>query len=170
MTFDEWLRISDEQRREVVAKWNSYGGEGDEIVAASAELFRTQLGPNGDVEVRHGVYHGGEWIIGVTVPFVFDKRRIPDSFLSITVRRFTKDLPPEFQVRDAGAEYVWAPERYELFVDRAAEEVRTKLGQPTMDRHEMLNALCGEDFDEFTARCRQWEKEGKIPSYRGHGS
>jgi hypothetical protein len=90
--------------------------------------------------------------------------------LGIAVRHFTKYLPPEFHVRDSRAEYVWAPERYECFVDRAAEEIRTKLGRPAMDRKEMLDALCGDDFEAFTRRCRQWEKDGKIPPYRGRGA
>jgi hypothetical protein len=136
-----------------------------DIVSAAADRFRMQFAPQSDVEVRHGVYHGGDWIIGVTVPMVFDKRSLPETFLGITVRQFTKDLPPEFQVRDPRAEYVWAPERYELFVDRAAAEIREKLGRPDTTRKEMLDALCGEDFDAFTARCRQWENEGKIPSF-----
>ena len=80
VTFEEWLRLSDEQRREVASKWNPYAGEGDDIVAAAAERFRQRFASSSGVEVRHGVYHGGEWIIGVTVPLVFDNRGMPESF------------------------------------------------------------------------------------------
>jgi hypothetical protein len=72
VTFDEWLRLSDDQRREVASKWNPYAGEGEEIVAAAAERFGQRFASDAGVKVRHGVYHGGDWTIGVTVPFVFD--------------------------------------------------------------------------------------------------
>jgi hypothetical protein len=168
VTFEDWRQLSDEERRDVAATWNPYAGEGNEIVAAAAERLRSKL--TGDIEVHHGVYHGGDWIIRVTVPFVFDRRSLPESFLGIRVMHFSLDLPPEFRVRDSRAEYVWAPERYELFVDRAAQEIRGKLGRADMSREEMLDALCGMNFEAHKARCRQGEKDGKIPPFRGLAS
>jgi hypothetical protein len=168
VTFDEWLQLPESERREIAGKWSGYRNEGGDIVKAAAEHLARQFAGEG-VGVDHGVYHCGDWIIAVRAPFVFDNRRVPQFYLGICVRRFGMDLPAEFRIGDPRSEYVWAPERYEAFVDRAADEIRSKLGRPDMSRKDMLDALCGDDFDEFTARCRQWEREGKIPTYRRTG-
>jgi hypothetical protein len=43
VTFEDWLRLSDEQRREVSNKWNPYACEGDEIVAACIRKLVLEL-------------------------------------------------------------------------------------------------------------------------------
>ncbi len=110
--------------------------------------------------------------IYITVPFIFDNRRIPYVFETYRVRRRTfTPLPFEFQIDQENAfwykkAYLWAPERYEKFVDRCRDEIREKLGNPAMTRSEMLSALCGEDFEEYKKRIYAEIEKGKLPPYK----
>lgn len=73
-------------------------------------------------------------------------------------------MPPEFNVQGEG--YVWAHQRYEAFADRAAGEIKAKLGKPDMSREEMLNASSPNgNFEEWKQQCIEWENTGRIPPY-----
>jgi hypothetical protein len=86
-TFAEWLALSDAERRNEASRWNAYAGEGHEIVTEVTEDFRVKYGAIPGVDVTGlGIYHGGDWVIGVTHPFVFDRRLLPTSHLGIGVR------------------------------------------------------------------------------------
>jgi hypothetical protein len=65
-------------------------------------------------------------------------------------------------------EYIWAPERFEKFVERCSDEIRKDLGDPNMSKKEMLDALCFGDFKEHKKKVNQLIKEGKLPSYSGN--
>ena len=160
-TWLEWLALTDPERREIQSRWNAYGGEGHELVSAVAADFKAKYGDLPGVVVNGpGVYHGGDWVIGVTHPFVFDHRTVPDHHLGIQIRRsHSEPLPPEFRGGIRQHEYVWAPAHYEQFVDRAADEIRAMLGRPDMGREEMLSALTGIPFREFEALYQDWKKE-----------
>jgi hypothetical protein len=134
---------------------------------AIADRLRAELrGFEGVTVSEPGVYHCGEWVISVGTPFIFDRRLIPDRYLGVRLLSGPSALPPEFQIRDSDSEYVWAAERYEAFVDRAAEEIRAALRNPNMAREEMLDALVGGDFEEFKCRYEQAVAEGRVPPYR----
>lgn len=112
-------------------------------------------------------------VISVSHPFIFDNRLLPKEFKGIDVRAGVNetDLPIEFQIDDKSPrwytkEYRWAPERYEIFVDRCFDEIREKLGSPNMTRNEMLDALCFGNFEEHKNKCIAREKEGKIPAWK----
>ena len=101
-------------------------------------------------------------VIKVSKPFIFDNREIPDKFEGIKLqKRISGDLPEEFKTDKE--RFIWAPYRYELFVDRCAEEIRNSLGYEVMTREEMLDAVCGGNFDAHVTKVTQWAKEGRIP-------
>lgn len=101
-------------------------------------------------------------VIKVSKPFIFDNREIPDKFEGIKLqKRISGDLPDEF--KNNKETFIWAPYKYEQFVDRCAEEIRQLLGEEEMTRDEMLDAVCGGDFGAHVTKVTQWAKEGKIP-------
>lgn len=112
-------------------------------------------------------------VIEISRPLIFDSRSIPDRYEGLRIkRRIHGPLPEEFQIdRDAvdwhKKEYVWAPERFEKYVDRQGEKIKKKLGDPEMSREDMLDALCFGNFKEHKAKVDQLIAEGKIPAYSG---
>ena len=92
--------------------------------------------------------------ISVSKPFIFDNRNIPTSFDGIQVKkRIVGEMPIEFQIDRTQPdwhkkEYIWAPERFELFVDRALGEIKDKLGDSRLTREEALDAVCFGNFEE----------------------
>ena len=110
-------------------------------------------------------------VIEISRPLIFDSRVIPDRYEGLRVkRRIHGALPEEFQIdRDAvdwhKKEYVWAPERFEKYVDRNADKIRKKLGDPNMSREDMLDALCFGNFQEHKKKVDLLIAEGKLPPY-----
>jgi hypothetical protein len=166
-TFAEWLGLSDRERTAIQTQWNTYGGEGEELVRSVSADFRAACGDIAGVEVvGPGIYHGGNWVIGVKHPFVFDRRKLPSYHLGISVHTsIGSELPPEFQDKTRKYGYIWAPPHYEQFVDRCSEEIRGTLRGPDMSREEMLSALVGQPFRDFVESCRCWVREGKISAF-----
>jgi hypothetical protein len=166
-SFAEWLALSDRERSDVQSHWNTYSGDGEELVLRIAADFREKYGHVRGVEVHGpGIYHGGSWVISVRHPFVFDRRMLPTQHLGIHVHSFYgPELPPEFQEGTREHTYVWAPPNYERFVDRCGEQMREQLGRPDMSRDEMLSALVGMPFGEFVEICRAWVREGRIAPF-----
>src|SRR5438874_4183586 len=111
-------------------------------------------------------------VIDVSRPLVFDNRQLPKSFEGLEVKAvISGDLPVEFNVDRTKPEwqkkeYIWAPERFENYVDRCPDEIKKKLGNPKMSRDEMLAALCFGNFIEHKKKTLLLIKEGKIPGYR----
>ena len=110
-------------------------------------------------------------VIEISRPLIFDSRAIPDRYEGLKVkRRIHGALPPEFQIdRDSvdwhKREYVWAPERFEKYVDRCADQIRKKLGDQDMSRDDMLDALCFGNFMEHKRKVDRLISEGKLPAY-----
>ena len=166
-TFDEWKSLSESDRAQIQAGWNSYGGEGAEIAAKAAEDFRAKFGHLPGLSVSGpGIYHGGSWVIAASHPFVFDRRTIPPSHLGIEVRAsIGPELPREFEASTRKFSYVWAPPHFEAFVDNNAPQIRQALKNPRMSRDEMLSALVGRPFDEFVQSCREHVSAGRIEPF-----
>ena len=102
-------------------------------------------------------------VIMIAKPFVFDNRKLPKVYDGLEIKaKIEGDLPQEFKV-DARMEYIWAPQRFESFVDRCGDEIRKKLKNPNMTRSEMLDALAFGNFDAHKKKCNELLKEGKIP-------
>ena len=110
-------------------------------------------------------------VLEISRPLIFDSRGIPDRYEGLKIkRRIHGDLPEEFQIdREAvdwhKKEYVWAPERFEKYVDRCGAEIQKKLGIEDMSREDMLDALCFGDFKAHQEKVFNLIAEGKLPSY-----
>jgi hypothetical protein len=113
-------------------------------------------------------------VIDVSRPLIFDNRLLPKSFEGLDVKAIIHgDLPTEFTIDRtnpdwAKKEYIWAPERFEHFVDRCSTEIKKQLGNANMSREEMLSALCFGDFDAHKKKTEQAVLEGKLPTYRAN--
>src|SRR6185436_9146033 len=104
-------------------------------------------------------------VIDVSRPLVFDNRQLPKSFEGLEIKAvISGDLPMEFKVDRTKPdwqkmEYIWAPERFENFVDRCPDEIKKKLGDPKMSRDDMLSALCFGNYEEHKLKTQQLIKE-----------
>ena len=111
-------------------------------------------------------------VIDVSRPLVFDNRQLPKSFDGLEIKAIISgDLPMEFAIDRTKPdwqkkEYIWAPERFEHYVDRCSDEIKKKLGDPKMSREDVLSALCFGNFEAHKEKTQQLIKEGKLPSYR----
>lgn len=111
-------------------------------------------------------------VISVVRPFVFDRRLLPEKFEDYYIRSSVDEttLPLEFQIPDRGhfslnPPYIWAPERFEKYVDRCSDEIRATLGNEAMTREEMLDALIGGSFQEHKQRINGAVANGELPAY-----
>ena len=110
-------------------------------------------------------------VIDVSRPLIFDNRLLPKSFEGLDVKAIIHgDLPSEFKIDRTAIdwqkkEYIWAPERFEIFVDRCATEIKKQLGNTNMSRDEMLSALCFGDYGAHKEKTANLIAEGKLPSF-----
>jgi hypothetical protein len=110
-------------------------------------------------------------VIDVSRPLVFDNRLLPKSFEGLEVKAIIHgDLPTEFLIDRTKPdwqkkEYIWAPERFEIFVDRCSTEIKKQLGNLNMTRDEMLSALCFGDYEAHKKKTELLVQEGKVPGY-----
>ena len=95
-------------------------------------------------------------VIKVSKPFIFDNREIPIKLQ----KRISGELPEEFKVEKE--RFIWAPDRYEKFVDRCGDEIKDALGDESLTREEMLDAVRGGNFQAHIEKVTAWEKEGRI--------
>ena len=104
--------------------------------------------------------------IDLSRPLVFDSRLLPKKFEGLLVKsKIYGELPAEFNVNREKREYVWAPERFEKYVDRCGAEIKKKLNNPAMDRNEMLSALCFGDYEEHKVKYNSLIQQGKFVAY-----
>ncbi len=109
--------------------------------------------------------------IMISKPFLFDNRKLPKVYLGLSVKgRIEGVLPSEFQIDRTNPEwskmnYIWAPERFEAYVDRCQDELKTYFQNPNMTKTEILDALCFGNFEEHKEKSKQLILEGKIPAY-----
>jgi hypothetical protein len=104
--------------------------------------------------------------IDVSRPLLFDSRLIPKKFEGLVVKsKIYGELPVEFNVDREKREYVWAPERFEKYVDRCSAEIKKTLNNPAMNRNEMLSALCFGNFEEHIVKYKQLVQQGKFVAY-----
>jgi hypothetical protein len=109
----------------------------------------------------------GENVISVSHPLIFDMRMLPKEFKGIVIRSGIHDIDlyDEFKISNNQKEYIWAYQRFELFVDKHVDEIRIKLENPELTRSEMLDAICFGNFAEHKCRCIEGETTGRIPKW-----
>ena len=105
-------------------------------------------------------------VIMISKPFIFDNRQLPKTYEGLDIKaKIEGGLPKEFLVKKDAVkkEYVWAPIKFEKYVDRCTEEIRKQFGNPLMSRQEMLDALAFGNFEEHKRKSIQMMKDGKLP-------
>jgi hypothetical protein len=111
--------------------------------------------------------------INVSYPFIFDRRWLPSNFEEFFIKGGVNelDLPIEFQIDKTewdwyNKEYIWAPERFEKFVNNNINEIRVKLDNPNMTKLEMLDALCNGNFEAHKKMVEEKIRLGELPEYK----
>lgn len=112
-------------------------------------------------------------VIKVSRPLVFDNRLLPKKFEGLDIKaniKLSTEMPKEFAVDRSmpdwnKKQYMWAPERFEKFVNRCEKEIKATLDCPEITKKELLDALCFGDFEEHKHKTLQLIKEGKLPKY-----
>ena len=114
----------------------------------------------------------GNDVIHVMRPFIFDSRKIPPNYKDFRVINILASpsepefenifdrnyLPKEFVIREDEVIYwedAYAPIRYTAFVDRCKEQIRQMLGDRTMSRMDILDALAWGSFKDLCERFRK---------------
>lgn len=108
----------------------------------------------------------------VSRPFHFDNRALPKKFDGLLIKKkIHGEMPSEFLIDRAlpdwhKREYIWAPERFEIYVDRCFCEIASKLGLENPTRENLLDALCFGDFAEHCEKTDELIRQGKVPAFR----
>ena len=100
---------------------------------------------------------------------MFDNRLLPKTYEGLDIKaKIEGELPKEFAFKKDAVkkEYVWAPTKFEKYVDRCSDEIRKQFGNPDMSRQEMLDALAFGNFEEHKKKSIQMMKDGKIPPFK----
>lgn len=108
-------------------------------------------------------------VILITKPFIFDNRQLPKKYEGLDIKaKIEGALPKEFLTKKDALkkEYVWAPIKFEKYVDRCSDEIRKQFGNPNMSRSEMLDALAFGNFEEHKRKSIQLMNDGKIPPFK----
>lgn len=137
--FENWLALSELERIGRVRSWDQCSELGAPPLDEIVESFRRAYGHLRGLRVEgYGDYHGCYSILA-GIPFIFDRRLIPQTYLGLSMRpSYSEPVPPEFCGKQ-----VWADENWERFLDRCEGDVRRELGRPDMSREEMMDALRG---------------------------
>jgi hypothetical protein len=107
----------------------------------------------------------------VSRPFLFDNRALPKKFDGLTIKKkIHGEMPEEFKIDRTQPdwhkrEYIWAPERFECYVDRCFAEIAVKLGVEQPTREDLLDALCFGDFEEHCLKTEALIRQGKVPAF-----
>lgn len=112
-------------------------------------------------------------VIKISRPLVFDNRLIPKRFEGLDVKtniKLSTEMPQEFLVDRSQPdwhkkEYIWAPERFEKYVNRCESEIKELLDCPESSKTEILDALCFGDFELHKEKSSRLIEEGKLPAY-----
>lgn len=118
ITPQEWFNLSDDKRALISSKWNVYKGEGLEIIKAVYGRFEHEFQDNRDIKnINFGVYHGGNWVIGVTVKWSGkDKIRLPDTYYGFVIQTLYDEAPIDEMRKRAKYQFeIWFKEIKEKY-------------------------------------------------------
>jgi hypothetical protein len=107
-------------------------------------------------------------VIMISKPFLFDNRQLPKSYEGLDIKsKIEGGLPEEFKIDKEALtkEYLWAPYKFEKFVDRCSEDIKKQFNNPNMSRSEMLDALAFGSFEDHKKKTLTLMQEGKIPTF-----
>jgi hypothetical protein len=112
-------------------------------------------------------------VIKLSRPLIFDNRLLPKKFEGLDVKaniKLGEEMPAEFMIDRSQPDwhkkqYMWAPERFEKYVNRCEAEIKEELNCEQMTKEELLDALCFGDFKAHKEKSDKLIKEGKLPAY-----
>jgi hypothetical protein len=112
-------------------------------------------------------------VIKISRPLIFDNRLIPKRFEGLDVKsniKLNDGLPEEFAVDRSQPEwfkkeYIWAPERFEKYVNRCEKELIAELNIEGITKTELLDAICFGDFEGHKEKTSRLIEQGKLPKY-----
>ena len=162
MNFQEWEKLSDQKRREIAKEWTPYNtSEAQSLLEDIVAAFQREY-PDYDIRGLGNVF--GSLMIVVMRPFIFDKQKAPENFLGLSIRyTLSEPVPEGFKIYK---DYVWAPENFLAYVDSYAAEIRDGLGNQSLNKEEMLDALVGMRFDDWIKQCQDWGNTNMSPGER----
>ena len=108
-------------------------------------------------------------VIMISKPFLFDNRLLPKTYEGLDIKsKIEGGLPEEFKIEKEviKKDYLWAPIKFEKFVDRCSEEIKKQFNNPNMSRTEMLDALAFGSFEDHKKKTLTLMQEGKIPTFK----
>ena len=111
LSFQEWLALGEEERKLIYDSWDRYRGDGEGIVAEACRLFKEVFKKHKDiVNISYGLYHGGDWIISITLRVGYDLK-IPDEYLGFGVVKLYDGLAGRLR-KKLSSEYSGDVERF----------------------------------------------------------
>ena len=108
-------------------------------------------------------------VIMISKPFLFDNRLLPKTYEGLDIKsKIEGGLPEEFKIEKEviKKDYLWAPIKFEKFVDRCSEDIKKQFNNPNMSRTEMLDALAFGSFEDHKKKTLTLMQEGKIPTFK----
>jgi hypothetical protein len=99
--------------------------------------------------------------IGVLHPFIFDGRKLPDSFMGFRIFKvwIAKSIPRSIERRvidSDGSITSWTPEQFRQYARKNAKRIRQALNDPTMTEEDILNAIAQNNFKRY---CTEYEQD-----------
>lgn len=122
ITPQEWFDLSDEKRALISSEWNVYKSDGLEIIKAVHSRFKREFQNIRDIKnINFGVYHGGNWVIGVTVKWSGkDKIRLPNMYHGFVIQILYDEAPIE-EMRKR------AKEQFEIWFKEIKDKYKTEI-------------------------------------------
>lgn len=108
-------------------------------------------------------------VIMISKPFLFDNRLLPKTYEGLDIKsKIEGGLPEEFKIEKEAIkkDYLWAPFKFEQYVDRCSADIKKQFNNPDMSRTEMLDALAFGSFEEHKKKTLTLMQEGKIPTFK----
>jgi len=112
-TPEQWFSLSEKKRKSIYSSWDIYKGDGIGILKAVLERFRRDyVNKNGIININSGLYHGGDWIISVTIEWNYkDEVKLPNDYYGFTVQKFYDKIPASVMAEKAKKQFkVWYKE------------------------------------------------------------
>ncbi len=139
--WDEWIKLSDEEKKRIVKQLDPYAGEGGSLIRKVYKQFREEYGgEDGILVMDYGIHLGGRYIISVTVQ-ASKSPRIPDSYHGIEVLQLYTYATPEL-IEKLGENYDGIGE----YIDRYYNEIKDELQRlgltfETASKEEIVSAV-----------------------------
>lgn len=108
-------------------------------------------------------------VIMISKPFLFDNRLLPKTYEGLDIKsKIEGGLPEEFKIEKevVKKDYLWAPVKFEKYVDRCSDDIKKQFNNPNMSRNEMLDALAFGSFEDHKKKTLTLMQEGKIPTFK----